>query len=282
MPFHPGQPPLKRIAVIGVTGRMGQAVLRAAPSFPQLIVTGAVAGTASLALGRDAGELAGLGMTNLVITSDLERALGDADVALDFSNAAAAGTNLAACRRAAKPLLLGTTGLAASLEPALAAAAAEIPIMVAPNTSIAVALLVELVRQSAARLPDSFDIDVIEAHHRQKADAPSGTALTLARAAAGARGLPLPAGGTATGGVGAPRQGPRPEGQVGIASLRAGDLVGEHTVLFSGRGEQLSLSHRATDREIFARGALAAALWLVSQPPGRYGMREFIVSKTLS
>jgi len=280
VPSHPGQPPLKRVAVIGVTGRMGLALLRAAPAFPQLIVTGAVAGAASLALGRDAGELAGLGATNLLITSDLERALSDADIALDFSNAAAAGPNLAACRAAAKPLLLGTTGLAAALEPALAAAAADIPLMVAPNTSIAVALLVELVRQSAGRLPDSFDIDVIEAHHRQKLDAPSGTALTLARAAAGASGLPLPTGSAASGA--APPQGPRLEGQVGIASLRAGDLVGEHTVLFTGHGEQLALSHRATDRAIFARGALTAALWLVSQPPGRYSMREFIVSKTSS
>jgi len=280
VPSHPGQPPLKRVAVIGVTGRMGLALLRAAPAFPQLIVTGAVAGAASLALGRDAGELAGLGATNLLITSDLERALSEADIALDFSNAAAAGPNLAACRAAAKPLLLGTTGLAAALEPALAAAAADIPLMVAPNTSIAVALLVELVRQSAGRLPDSFDIDVIEAHHRQKLDAPSGTALTLARAAAGARGLPLPTGSAASGA--APPQGPRLEGQVGIASLRAGDLVGEHTVLFTGHGEQLALSHRATDRAIFARGALTAALWLVSQPPGRYSMREFIVSKTSS
>ena len=278
MQSGPGQPPLKRIALIGVTGRMGQALLRAAPAFPQLIVTGAVAGRGSLALGRDAGELAGLGVTNLTVTSDLERALADADVALDFSNAAVALANLAACHAARKPLLIGTTGLAATLEPAIAAAAADIALMVAPNTSVAVALLVELVRQSAGRLPDGFDIDVIEAHHRNKIDAPSGTALTLARAAASARGLPLPSGRTA---AAAPQQGPRPEGQVGMASLRAGDIVGEHTVLFSGHGEQLSLSHRATDRAIFARGALTAALWLVSQPPGRYGMREFIVSKTL-
>jgi 4-hydroxy-tetrahydrodipicolinate reductase len=281
MTTDPSHPPLKRVAVIGVTGRMGLALLRAAPGFPRLIVTGALASPASLALGRDAGELAGLGVANLVVTSDVKRALADADVALDFSNAAAAGANLAACRAARKPLLLGTTGLDAALEPALAAAAVEIPLMVAPNTSIAVALLVELVRQSAGKLPETFDIDVIELHHRQKLDAPSGTALTLARAAARARGLPLPSGTTPPTGGSAPR-GPRPEGQVGIASLRAGDLVGEHTVLFSGHGEQLALSHRASDRAIFARGALTAALWLMSQPPGRYTMREFIVSKTSS
>lgn len=269
--------PLARIAVIGVTGRMGQALLKAAPGFPQLLITGAVASSASLALGRDAGEVAGVASTNLTVTSDLSRALADADVAVDFSHAGATGANLAACRAAGKPLLIGTTGLDAALEPAIAAASAEIALMVAPNTSIAVALLTELVRQSAAALPAAFDVDVLEIHHRGKRDAPSGTALALARAAASARGpsssITPPANSRAEG---------RPEGQIGVTSLRAGDLVGEHTVLFSGPGEQLSLTHRASDREIFARGALTAALWLMSQPPGRYDMRDFIGYKTLS
>ncbi len=280
MASDPRKAPLARIVVIGVTGRMGQALLRAAPGFPQLLITGAVASSASLALGRDAGEVAGLAPTNLTVTSDLKRALADADVALDFSHAAATAANVAACRAARKPLLIGTTGLDAALEPAIAAAAGEIALMLAPNTSIAVALLTELVRQSAAALPATFDIDVLELHHRSKRDAPSGTALTLARAAAGARGVPLPPGLTPPAGGGA-GQG-RPEGQIGVTSLRAGDIVGEHTVLFSGPGEQLSLTHRASDREIFARGALTAALWLMSQRPGRYDMRDFIGYKTLS
>ncbi len=280
MATDPRKAPLARVAVIGVTGRMGQALLRAAPGFPQLLITGAIASTASLALGRDAGEVAGLAPTNLTVTSDLKQALAAADVAIDFSHAAATGANVAACRAARKPLLIGTTGLDAALEPAIAAAAAEIALMVAPNTSIAVALLTELVRQSARTLPAGFDIDVLELHHRMKRDAPSGTALTLARAAASARGLPLPSGITPPSGGNAAQQG-RPEGQVGIASVRAGDLVGDHTVLFSGPGEQLVLSHRASDREIFARGALTAALWLMSQPAGRYSMRDFIAYKTL-
>jgi 4-hydroxy-tetrahydrodipicolinate reductase len=277
MSSDPRKAPLARIVVIGVTGRMGQALLRAAPGFPQLLITGAVASSASLALGRDAGEVAGLPPANLTVTSDLTRALADADVALDFSHAGATGANLAACRAARKPLLIGTTGLDAALEPAITAACGEIALMVAPNTSIAVALLTELVRQSAAALPATFDIDVIELHHRGKRDAPSGTALALGRAAALARGLSP----GITPPAGSPAQG-RPEGQVGITSLRAGDIVGEHTVLFCGPGEQLSLTHRASEREIFARGALAAALWLMSQPPGRYGMRDFIGYKTLS
>jgi len=278
MTSDPRKAPLARIVVIGVTGRMGQALLRAAPGFAQLLITGAVASSASLALGRDAGEVAGIAPTNLTVTSDLPRALLDADVALDFSHAGATGANVAACRAARKPLLIGTTGLDAALEPAITAACGEIALMLAPNTSIAVALLTELVRQSAATLPAAFDIDVLELHHRGKRDAPSGTALALGRAAAGARGLPpgitAPAGAAAAQG--------RPEGQIGVTSVRAGDIVGEHTVLFSGPGEQLSITHRAGDREIFARGALTAALWLMSQPPGRYGMRDFIGYKTSS
>lgn len=280
MTSDPRKAPLVRIALIGVTGRMGQAVLRAAPAFPQLLITGAVASTASLALGRDAGEVAGLSPTNLVVVSDLPRALADADVALDFSHPAATGANVAACRAARTPLLIGTTGLDAALEPALDAAAGEIALLVAANTSIAVALLTELVRQSAHALPAAFDIDVLELHHRMKRDAPSGTALSLGAAAAGARGLRPPSGVTLS-----PREGGdqgRPDGEIRVHSLRAGDIVGEHSVLFSGPGEQLALTHRASDREIFARGALTAALWLVSRPPGRYGMRDFIGSKTLS
>lgn len=256
----PRAAPLVRVAIVGVTGRMGQALLRAAPAFSQLIVTGAVASPASLALGRDAGELIGIGSTNLKVSSDLPRALADADVAIDFSQPAATRTNLAACRAARKALLIGTTGLEAGLEAALAAAAREIAVLSAPNTSIAVALLMQLVRASAAALPGTFDMNILEMHHRGKRDAPSGTALALRAAAAAGRGSP--------------------EGQIGIASVRAGDLPGEHTVFFSGPGEQLSLSHRASDRAIFARGALTAALWLASRPPGHYSMSDFIEQKT--
>jgi 4-hydroxy-tetrahydrodipicolinate reductase len=255
---------------------MGQALLRAAPAFPQLIITGAIGSPGSLALGRDAGEVAGIASANLPITSDLPAALNEADVALDFSTAAAAAATLAACRAARKPLLLGTTGYQGQLDAALEAAAREVPLLVAPNTSLGVALLSELTRIAARALPASFDIDVLELHHRLKQDAPSGTALSLVRVAAEARGVPAP------GGTGTPRcsAGPRREGDIGLASLRAGDIVGEHTVLFCGAGEELTLTHRAHDRAIFARGALSAALWLSSQPPGRYNMRDFLSLKT--
>lgn len=266
-----------RATLIGVSGRMGRALLRAAPAFPRLNITGAVASPTSLSLGRDAGEVAGVGCLHLPIISDLPRALTEADVAIDFSSAAATHTNLAACRAARKPLLIGTTGFAAELDEALAAAARDIPLLIAANTSLGVTLLLELVRIAARALPPAFDINIVDMHHRSKHDAPSGTALALGAAARAARQASAPAGG-ATGAAG----GAHREGEVGFASVRAGDIVGEHTVLFAGPGEQLSLTHRATDRGIFARGALAAALWLQSRPPGRYTMGDLLAQKTIT
>jgi 4-hydroxy-tetrahydrodipicolinate reductase len=277
VPADPNRPPLIRAAIVGVTGRMGQALLRAAPAFSQLLITGAVASPESLAIGRDAGDVAGIGRANLAVTSDLPAALAVADVALDFSSAAAAHATVRACREARKPLLLGTTGFGSELDAELRATASEVALLVAPNTSIGAALLAELTGQSARALPTSFDIDVLELHHRLKPDAPSGTALALARAAAEARGLTPP---LSAGTPGNESSAARLQGQIGLASVRAGDIVGEHTVLFCGAGEELVLTHRVRDRSVFARGALAAALWLSSLPAGRYGMRDFISNRT--
>jgi len=259
-----------RAVLIGATGRMGGALLRAAPEFARLRVTAAIGAPAGAGLGRDAGELAGLAPLGLLVGSDLARALDAADVAIDFSTAAAARAHVAACRAARKPLLLGTTGLAPELEGELTAAARDIALLVTANTSLAVAVLTELTRLAARALPD-FDIGVLDLHHRTKRDAPSGTALALAHAAREARA------GAAAGGRGA-----RPEGEIGLAALRSGDIVGEHTVLLAGPGEQLAMTHRATDRVIFARGALAAALWLQSRPPGRYAMADVLGVKTIT
>ena len=269
------RPPLTRAVVIGVTGRMGRALLRAAPGFPQLLITGAIASASSLALGRDAGEVAGVGITNLIVSDDLPAALAQADVAIDFSHGSVTATTVEACRAARRPLLIGTTGYAPELDAQLAQAAGEIALMVTANTSVGVAVLMELTRRAAQALPSAFDIDILELHHRGKRDAPSGTALALGRAAA--RGATL-----APQGAAQAAPGERSEGQVGFATVRAGDIVGEHTVLFSGAGEELILTHRAQTRDIFARGALAAALWLAPRPPGRYGMTDFIGEKTLA
>ncbi len=264
-----------RAVIIGVSGRMGRSLVRAAQPLADVTITAAVASSASAALGRDAGELAGMEPLGVTVSADLAAALQVADVAIDFSHPQATAGHLAACRAAGTPLLIGTTGFAQNIEADLADAARHIAVLVAPNTSLGVALLTELVRTAAHVLPETFDIEILETHHRMKRDAPSGTALALARAAGEGRGLGES---EALAGAGAARAGARPVGQIGFAVSRGGDVVGEHDVRFLGAGETLVLGHRATDRGIFARGALTAALWLVQQPAGRYAMRDILLS----
>ena len=269
-----------RVVIIGVSGRMGQALVRAAGELPAVRITAAVASAGSASLGRDAGVLAGKQPLGVEVTNDLAAALAAADIAVDFSQPHATRANIAACRAARKPLLIGTTGFAAEVaERELDAAASEIPLLIAPNTSLGVAVLTDLVRRAARALPTEFDIEIIESHHRMKRDAPSGTALALAQAAGEGRKLsPEEAlSGSHPGRTGAAgRMGPRREGEIGFAVVRGGDIAGEHAVLFAGPGEELRLSHRAGDRAIFARGALRAALWLRGRPAGRYGMSDIV------
>jgi 4-hydroxy-tetrahydrodipicolinate reductase len=252
--------------VIGAAGRMGRAIFRIAAEFPGLAFVGALASKDSALLGQDSGSVAGGAPNHLPISSNLGAALARAEVVIDFSSALATRENLRACRAARKPLLLGTTGFAAELEAEFAAAARDIPLLIAPNTSLAVALLSELARRAAHALP-GFAIGITETHHRDKRDAPSGTALALAAAIRDA--------GPGRGVVSA-------DTPIPISSVRQGDVVGEHCVRFAGPGEELALSHRALERDVFARGALQAALWLSSQPPGRYDMRDVIGLKTVT
>lgn len=265
-----------RVAIIGAAGRMGRALVRAVHCDGDVQLAAAVVSATSAQLGRDAGEVAGVGRLDVRLRTDLAAALEAADVAIDFSQPAATAANLAACRAARKPLVLGTTGFDAALETDLRAAAADIALLVAPNTSLAMTLLIELVRTSARALPAGFDIEIIEAHHRAKKDAPSGTALALGRAAAEGRGVSLEEHAV----LGRSGHTPRQDGEIGFAVVRGGDIVGEHVVLFAGAGEQLTLGHRASDRGLFATGALLAARWLVRRPPGRYAMRDVIGLKT--
>jgi 4-hydroxy-tetrahydrodipicolinate reductase len=246
-------PPPKRAVLIGAGGRMGRALLQAAAAFPALVFTAAVVSRDSTLRGSKAPGGA------LHYRADLAAALAQAEVAVDFSSAAATLDNLMACRRAGTPLLLGTTGFAPALEADFAAAAREIPLLVAANTSLGITVLAELLRLAAAALPGEFAVSITETHHAGKRDAPSGTALTLAAAVRAAR----PA-----------------AGAIDIQSIRAGDIVGEHAVRFLSAGEELTLSHKASDRGVFSHGALAAALWLSAQPPGRYGMRDVVAVKT--
>jgi len=251
---------------------MGTQMLRLLPEFPALQLVGAVASEQRAAAGTTVSSGDG---SVLPISAALPPLLAGADLVIDFSSAGAAAAHLAACAAARVALLLGTTGLAPELSAPLAAAAEVIPLLVAPNTSPGVNLLLELVRESAQRLPAGYDIEIIETHHRDKTDAPSGTALALGEAAAAGRGSRLSElAAYARHGHGSPRQ----QGQIGFGVLRGGDVVGEHEVWFLGQGERLLLKHAATDRSVFARGALLAAQWLAGRPAGRYAMRDVFIS----
>jgi 4-hydroxy-tetrahydrodipicolinate reductase len=247
-----------RAVLIGAGGRMGQALLHAAAG-SAVEFTAAIVSAGSALLGSQAPGGA------LRYRADLAAALGAADVAIDFSSAAATAHNLAACRAAGTPLLIGTTGFAPGLEADFAAAAHVIPLLVAANTSIGVTVLGELVRLAAAALPAEFTLSITESHHAAKRDAPSGTALMLSATARQAR---HPASGTGC--------------EIDIESIRGGDIVGEHAVRFVSSREELTLTHKASDRGLFAAGALAAALWLSARPPGRYGMRDVLAIKTVT
>jgi 4-hydroxy-tetrahydrodipicolinate reductase len=257
--------------LIGATGRMGLNVLRELPNFPALTLCGATASEGSAALGKDAGANAGMPANGIRISCALPLVLSGAKLAIDFSQAGAAAAHLAACVAAGVPLLIGTTGLGRTLQAPLAKAAERIALLVAPNTSPGLNLLLRLVGSAARRLPRDYDIEILEVHHRNKTDAPSGTALALGQAAAQARGDTLDSQAMyGRHGVGSARQ----QGQIGFASLRGGDVVGEHEVLFLGEGERLMLRHSVSDRSVFARGALMAGQWLARQAPGLYQMAD--------
>jgi 4-hydroxy-tetrahydrodipicolinate reductase len=263
-----------RIAVFGATGRMGRSLIRAIHDSTEHELVGALASGDSPALGEDAGSVAGLGQRlGATVRADADAVLGEAEVALDFTVADAVAGHAAACRRHGVALLVGTTGLDAATSAVLEAAATDIAVLVAPNTSLGINLLAQLVERAAAALPPEYDIEIVEAHHRYKVDAPSGSALRLGEAAAAGRGTRLDA-------VAAPdrpgTRGPRREGSIGFAVVRGGDIVGEHTVLYAGPGERIELTHRAHDRMTFAYGALRAAAWLRGRAAGRYAMNDVL------
>ncbi len=258
------------VGIIGATGRMGHALIRAVQASADVRLVAAVARRGHAAVGADALALAGAGAGAVRISDDLTAVLPSMQVAIDFSRAGNVPASAAACAAAGVALLVGTTGLDAEGQASLDAAAARIPVLLAPNTSLALNVLLELVQRAARALPPGYDIEVVESHHRHKIDAPSGTALALGDAAAAGRGLPR-----ADAAITGVQPGPR-AGGVGYAVVRGGDVVGEHDVRFLGPGEQLRLMHVATDRAIFAQGAVAAAAWLAQRAPGRYRMSDFL------
>jgi len=264
-----------RVGVVGVAGRMGVELVKAIAAEPRAQLAAAIARAGGTAIGQDAGTLAGVAKSGVAVGTDLHAALGGLDVVIDFSRAEAVGTTAQACAEAGVPLMIGTTGLSPEAQQQIDAAATRIPVLVSANTSLALNVLLELVRRAAEALPGTYDIEILETHHRRKVDAPSGSALALGDAAAAGRGEALDRPVELTGA----RPGPRGSGGIGFAVARGGDVVGEHEVRFLGEGEQLRLAHVATDRAIFARGALAAALWLAARPPGRYQMADFLKQK---
>ena len=261
------------VAILGVSGRMGRCLVRAIRESDDFTLTGALASPESASLGRDAGEVAQAGPIAVEVTADRRRAFANAAIAIDFTLPEATADNLAAASSHHIPIVIGTTGLDVERHALIRRASEKLPVLVAPNLSLAVNLFFSLVGSAAAALPGDYDIEIVEAHHRHKADAPSGTALRLGEIAAGARNTTLESvgvygrAGNAT---------TRPPGTIGFSSIRAGDIVGEHHVLFAGSGETLELVHRATDRMTFAHGALAAARWLTGRQPGLYGMADVL------
>ena len=262
-----------RLIVAGAGGRMGRTLVKAIAEAKGLTLAGAVDAPGSAVIGRDAGELAGLGANGVAVVADPAPLLANADGLIDFTIPAATVAFAELTARDGKVHIIGTTGLSGENEKLIAEAAKKAVIVKSGNMSLGVNLLAALTKRVAKTLDDSFDIEIFEMHHNKKIDAPSGTALMFGRAAAAGRGIDL-AKHSARGRDG--ETGARKSGDIGFASLRGGTAVGEHSVIFAGPAERIELVHRAEDRMIFARGALHAAAWARGQKPGLYSMTDVL------
>ncbi len=262
------------IAIVGAAGRMGQVLVRQVLATPGATLFGATDRPGSPALGKDAALLAGLDKpAGVLLTDDPVPLFAHADVVIDFTSPAATLEHAALAAQGKTAHIIGTTGLSADDEAALGRAARHAPIVYAANYSVGVTILSALVERVAGILDPDFDIEIVEMHHRHKVDAPSGTALALGRAAAAGRTVALDdvARRSRDGHTGA-----RPVGEIGFATLRGGDVVGDHTVIFAGPGERVELTHKAASRDIFGRGAVRAALWAAGRKPGLYTMFDVL------
>ena len=260
-----------RVGVLGAGGRMGRKVT-AAVIEAGLKIGAAVDREGSAEFGHDAGIVAGIGALGAPIGENLAGVLKRCDVVIDFTTPAATAINAALCAEALVPMVIGTTGVEGDAKAAVAAAAKKIPIVHAANFSIGVNALLAVVAELAKKL-EGYDMEVVEIHHRKKVDAPSGTALRLAQAAAEGRGQDLAkiAKNGREGQVGA-----RPDAELGLHAVRGGDVIGDHTVYFLGPGERVEVTHRAHSRDTFANGAVRAAKWIIGKKPGLYEMRDVL------
>lgn len=262
-----------RLTLMGASGRMGCALIEGIIADPALELVGALTRPDDPLLGVDAGNQVGKASLGVVFSTEVEAAVAACDVVVDFSRPAATLAVVAACQAARKPIVIGTTGFDAGQRAQLDTAAASMGICQAANFSVGVNVCLGLLRTAARTLGPTYDVEVVEAHHRHKVDAPSGTALSMARAVAAAGDHDLDA--VAVYGRHG-RTGERQQGSIGFSAVRGGDVVGDHTVMFLGDGERVEISHRASSRTTFSGGALRAAQWLAHQPPGRYDMRDVL------
>jgi 4-hydroxy-tetrahydrodipicolinate reductase len=262
-----------KLVVVGAGGRMGQTLIRAIAASEGVVLAGAIEQTDSPFLGRDAGLLAGVGEVGVAISEDPLPVFAKADGVLDFTVPKATVQFAGYAAQAHVAHVIGTTGCSPDDDARIAAAARHTPIVKSGNMSIGVNLLAVLAKQAAATLGEDFDIEILEMHHRHKVDAPSGTALLLGDAVAQGRAVELARQSVR---VRDGNTGPRPQGAIGFATLRGGSVVGDHSVIFAGPGERITLSHHAEDRSLFARGAVRAALWAHGRKNGLYSMLDVL------
>jgi 4-hydroxy-tetrahydrodipicolinate reductase len=262
-----------KLAIMGVGGRMGTALVRQLQDMPNCSISGGTEPEGSPLLGVDVGEVAGVGKLGVPITRDALELFVRSEGVLDFTSPAATAEHATLAAQARIVHVIGTTGLSHEQEERVQAAARHAVIVKSGNMSLGINLLAGLVRKTAAMLDADFDVEIIEMHHRMKVDAPSGTALLLGKAVAEGRAVPLEDH-MVRGRDG--HTGVRKRGDIGFAALRGGDVVGDHTVLFAGPSERIELTHRASDRQIYARGAVTAALWGRGKPPGIYSMEDVL------
>jgi len=262
-----------RIGVVGCAGRMGQMLLQQVTATEGCVIVGATEQPGSPALGKDAGAIAGIDALGVAVTDDAAAMIAGVDAVIDFTAPAATVEHARLAAQADAVLIAGTTGLDAGQEEAVARAARHVPVVRAPNFSIGVTVLMALTEQVARTLGPEYDIEIVEMHHRHKVDAPSGTAIGLGEAAALGRGVNLA---DVRKAVRDGHTGARPSGEIGFATLRGGDVVGDHSVIFAGEGERVELVHKAASRQVFAAGAVRAALWARNQPSGLYNMRQVL------
>lgn len=264
---------MMKVGIIGAAGRMGRILIEATLANPHTELSAAVDVPGSSLIGADAGELVGQGKLGVLLSDDLAKVVKDADVFIDFTVAAATARNIETCRAAGVRMVIGTTGLDDDQKATLRAASEEVAICFAPNYSIGVNLCFKLLETAAAVLGDEADIEVIEAHHRNKVDAPSGTALRMGEVVAQTLGRDLKEC-AVFGREG--HTGVRERQTIGFETIRGGDIVGDHTVLFAAEGERVEITHKASSRMAFARGAVRAALWLGARQKGLFDMQDVL------